>query len=64
MASDTAFSAHSWCRETLSCWRPATECHRAGIRVKMITGDHAGTATAIGRQMGIIDDRDGFSDSI
>jgi calcium-translocating P-type ATPase len=31
------------------------EAKRAGIRVKMITGDHAGTATAIGRQMGIID---------
>jgi len=28
-------------------------CHAAGIRVKMITGDHAGTATAIGREMGI-----------
>ncbi len=28
-------------------------CHRAGIRVKMITGDHAGTALAIGREMGI-----------
>ncbi|MGB7979314.1 MAG: cation-transporting P-type ATPase [Candidatus Nanopelagicales bacterium] len=30
-------------------------CHRAGIRVKMITGDHAGTATAISREMGISD---------
>jgi magnesium-transporting ATPase (P-type)/uncharacterized membrane protein len=30
-------------------------CRRAGIRVKMITGDHAGTATAIGREMGITD---------
>ncbi len=29
------------------------ECHRAGISVKMITGDHAGTATAIGRQIGL-----------
>jgi magnesium-transporting ATPase (P-type) len=29
------------------------ECHGAGIRVKMITGDHAGTAVAIGRQIGL-----------
>ncbi len=28
-------------------------CHRAGIRVKMITGDHLGTAGAIGAEMGI-----------
>ncbi len=34
------------------------EAKRAGIRVKMITGDHAGTATAIGREMGIIDPAD------
>ncbi len=29
------------------------ECHDAGIRVKMITGDHAKTAAAIGRQVGL-----------
>ncbi|MFA5678702.1 MAG: cation-transporting P-type ATPase [Pseudomonas sp.] len=29
------------------------ECHRAGIRVKMITGDHVETARAIGAQLAI-----------
>lgn len=29
------------------------ECQQAGIRVKMITGDHALTAAAIGRQIGL-----------
>ena len=29
------------------------ECHGAGIRVKMITGDHARTAAAIGMQIGL-----------
>ena len=29
------------------------DCHTAGIRVKMITGDHAKTATAIGQQIGL-----------
>lgn len=32
------------------------ECHRAGIRVKMITGDHAGTAREIGNQLGMSGD--------
>ncbi|WP_406625129.1 cation-transporting P-type ATPase [Acidovorax sp. SDU_ACID1] len=29
------------------------ECHAAGVRVKMITGDHGETARAIGAQLGI-----------
>jgi len=32
-------------------------CHEAGIDVKMITGDHAGTAAAIGREMGLTRDQ-------
>ena len=32
------------------------ECRSAGIAVKMITGDHAATATAIAHQLGLADD--------
>ncbi|WP_018410685.1 HAD-IC family P-type ATPase [Methyloversatilis thermotolerans] len=33
------------------------QCHQAGIRVKMITGDHAVTAMAIAKQLGLQADR-------
>jgi magnesium-transporting ATPase (P-type) len=36
--------------------RAIAQCQSAGIRIKMITGDHALTAQAIGRQLGMIDD--------
>lgn len=32
-------------------------CHRAGIRVKMITGDHAITASAIAAELGLVGER-------
>lgn len=32
------------------------DCHTAGVRVKMITGDHADTAMAISREMGVVAD--------
>lgn len=37
--------------------RAVRACHSAGIRVKMITGDHAVTAQAIARQIGLAAER-------
>ena len=34
--------------------RAITACQNAGITVKMITGDHAGTAAAIGKDIGLV----------
>lgn len=36
-----------------------SECARAGVRTVMITGDHPGTALAIGCEVGLITDGDG-----
>ncbi len=36
--------------------RAVAECRQAGIRVKMVTGDHAATATEIARQLGLGDE--------
>ena len=61
----------SWTMRTFRAWCPGAcghrrpprpdaieaiaTCQQAGIVVKMITGDHAGTATAISREMGIVE---------
>jgi potassium/sodium efflux P-type ATPase len=40
------------------------ECHSAGVRVKMVTGDHAITAAAIGSQLGLVSGRTLTGDAI
>jgi len=37
--------------------RAVAQCQSAGIRIKMITGDHAGTAAAIAEQLGLANSR-------
>lgn len=39
-------------------------CHSAGIAVKMITGDHAGTATAIATEVGLLDNTEPAAGSV
>ncbi|MGY1704834.1 cation-translocating P-type ATPase [Geodermatophilus sp. SYSU D00697] len=39
-------------------------CHRAGIRPVLVTGDHAGTAAAVARAVGLVDDRHPVEDSV
>ncbi|MEV4709555.1 cation-transporting P-type ATPase [Actinoplanes sp. NPDC049316] len=41
-----------------------TACHTAGIKVKMITGDHAATATAIAAQVGLLDPKQSGADVV
>ena len=51
-------SSNSWASSASSTPRPEAvdaiaQCRRAGIAVKMITGDHAATAAAIAAQLGL-----------
>lgn len=39
------------------CVQAIAEAKRAGVRVAMITGDHKDTATAIGMELGIVDEK-------
>ena len=39
-------------------------CHRAGIRPVLVTGDHAGTAVAVARAVGLVDDAHPAEDNV
>ena len=39
-------------------------CHRAGIRPVLVTGDHAGTAAAVARAVGLVDDAHPVADHV
>ena len=39
-------------------------CHRAGIRPVLVTGDHAGTAEAVARAVGLVDERHPVAGSV
>ena len=51
--SSSSASSASSIRRAPRRWRRSRECRSAGIAVKMITGDHAATAAAIARQLGL-----------
>lgn len=44
--------------------RAIASCRHAGIQVKMITGDHAHTAAAIARQMGLVTELDSHNEVV
>ena len=48
----------TWSRAGPESRAAVEDCHRAGIVVHMLTGDHPSTATAIAREVGIIPDCD------
>jgi len=37
------------------------QCHKAGITVRMVTGDNIVTATAIAKEIGLVSDRKKFT---
>ena len=39
-------------------------CKKAGIRVVMITGDHKLTATAVGKELNLLDEKDDGKPSV